>query len=53
MLHPLGRPRVLKAAGQALGRAEPPFDLSQHQNAGIRGQAATVEGDVHRLAADW
>jgi hypothetical protein len=34
MLHPLGHPRVLNAAGQALGQAEPrPLDLGQHQTA--------------------
>jgi hypothetical protein len=49
---PLGRPRVLDAARQALGQAEPPLDLRQHQHPGIRGQPAAVEGQVHRLAAD-
>ena len=50
--HPLGRPRVLDAARQPLGDAEPALDLGQHQHPGVRGQPAAVEGDVHRLAAD-
>ena len=49
---PLGRARVLDAARQPLGEAEPPLDLGQHQHPGVRGQPAAVEGDVHRLAAD-
>jgi hypothetical protein len=52
MPYPLGRPRVVEAARQALGQAEPPLDLRQHQQPGIRGQAAAVEGDVNRLATD-
>ena len=52
MAHPLRRPRILDAARQALGQAEPPLDLRQHQHPGIRGQPAAVEGDMYRLAAD-
>ena len=51
-MHPLRRPRVLDAARQALGDAEPALDLGQHQHAGIRGQATAVEGGMHRLAGD-
>jgi hypothetical protein len=49
---PLRCARVGEAAGQALGDAEPALDLGQHQHPGVRGHAATVEGDVNRLAAD-
>jgi hypothetical protein len=52
VVHPLRRPRVGEAARQALGEPEPTLDLGQHQHPGIRGQAATVEGDVNRLALD-
>ena len=52
MLDPLGRPRVLEAARQALGDPEAPLDLGQDQNAAVRGQPSGVEGDLHRLAGD-
>ena len=52
VMDPLRRPRVLDAARQPLGEAEPALDLGQHQHARVRGQPAAVEGDVHRLAAD-
>ena len=52
MAYLLRRARVLDAAGQPLGEAEPAFDLRQHQNSGIGGQAATIEGGVNRLAGD-
>ena len=50
MPHPLRRPWVRNAASQALGDAEPALDLRQHQHAGVGGQPATVERDLHRLA---
>jgi hypothetical protein len=52
MFHPLRRPRVLDAACQPLGDPQAALDLGQHQNAAVGGQAAAIEGDVHRLAAD-
>jgi hypothetical protein len=50
--HPLGRSWVLDAACQAPGEPEPPLDLRQQQHAGVRGQPAAVEPDVHGLAAN-
>jgi len=44
--------RILEATRQTIGDAEPALDLGQHQNAGVRGQPAAIEGDMHRLAAD-
>jgi hypothetical protein len=35
VLDPLGRPRILEAAGQALGNAEAPLDLRQEQNPAV------------------
>jgi hypothetical protein len=35
VLDPLGRPRVVDAAGQALGDAEAPLDLRQEQNPAV------------------
>jgi hypothetical protein len=52
VLDPLGRPRILEAAGQALGNAEAALDLRQKQNAAVRRQPPSVEADVHRLAGD-
>jgi hypothetical protein len=52
VLDPLGRPRVLKAARQALGNVEASLDLGEHQNPAIRGQPAGVEAEMHRLAGD-
>jgi hypothetical protein len=49
MPHPLGRPWILEAAGQALGDPQLALDLGEHQHARVRGQTATVEGDTHRL----
>ena len=43
MPDPLGCPRILDAARQTLGQAQPPLNLRQHQHAGIRGQATAVE----------
>jgi hypothetical protein len=37
MPHPLGRPWILKAAGQALGDPQLALDLGQHQHARVRG----------------
>ncbi len=39
----LGCSCIGDAAGQPLGDPEPPLDLRQHQNAGIRGQPTTVK----------
>jgi hypothetical protein len=50
--HPLRCPRVGEAAREPLGDPEPALDLRQRQHAGIRGQAAAVEGGVHALAGD-
>jgi len=52
VLHPLGRPRVLEAARQALGNVEASLDLGEHQHPAVRGQAPGVERDLHRLAGD-
>jgi hypothetical protein len=52
VLDPLGRPRVLEAARQALGDPKAPLDFGQDQNTAVRGQPSGVEGDVHRLAGD-
>jgi len=51
VLDPIRRPRVLDAAGQTLGDAEPTLDLGQHQHAAVGGQTAGVEGDLDWLAA--
>jgi len=48
--HPLGRSRIGNAAGQPLGNLQLPLDLGEDQHAGIRGQPATIEGKVNRLA---
>jgi hypothetical protein len=50
--HPFRRARIGQAMRQALGEPEPALDLGQQQHPGIRGQSATIEGDVHRLALD-
>jgi hypothetical protein len=50
--HPLGCPRILDAARQPIGEAEPALDLGEHQDAGVRRQPPAVEGDAHRLAGD-
>ena len=52
MAHPLGRSRVVDAACQALGDAEPALDLRQHQHPGIRSQPTAVEGGMQHLAGD-
>ena len=52
MGHAFRCPRVLEAAGQALGDPEPALDLGQHQNAAVRGQPAGVERDLHGLAGN-
>jgi len=52
VLDPLRRPRILEAAGQALGNPEAALDLRQKQNAAVRRQPPSVEADVHRLAGD-
>ena len=44
------RPRILDAAGQALGDAEPALDVRQRQHARVRGQATAVEREDDRLA---
>ena len=49
---PLGRPRVLEAAGQALSDAEMAFDLGQQQHATVRGQPSGIEGELHGLAGN-
>ena len=49
---PLGIARILDAAGEALGNPQPPVDLGQQQDPGIRGQLPAVEGNIDRLAAD-
>ena len=35
VLDPMGPPRILDAARQALGNAEPALDLGEHQNAAV------------------
>ena len=52
MLDPLRRPRVLEAAGQALGDPEAALDLRQHQNPAVRGQPTGIEGDQDRFPGD-
>jgi hypothetical protein len=52
VLDPIRCPRVLEAARQALGDAEAPLDLRQHQQATVRGQPSGIEGDLHGLAGD-
>ena len=52
VLDPLGRPRILEAARQALANAEAALDFGQNQNTAVRGQPSGVEGDVHRLAGE-
>ena len=52
VLDPIGRPRVLDAARQALGNAEATLDLGEHQHPAVRGQAPGVERDLHRLAGN-
>jgi len=44
--------RVFEAARKPFGDAEAPFDLGQQQHTGIGGQAPTIEGQQHQLAAD-
>jgi hypothetical protein len=51
-LDPLRRPRIVDAAGQALGDAEAPLDLRQEQNPAVRGQPPGIERDLHGLAGN-
>src|SRR5713226_3172720 len=48
--HLFRRSWVLDAIRQALGDPEPLLDRRQQQYPGVRGQPATVESDMHRLA---
>jgi len=50
--HPLGRSWIRDAAGQPFGDLELALDLGQQQHTGIRGQPATIEGEVHRLTGN-
>ena len=50
--HPLRITRVVEATRQPVGDAEPALDLRQHQDAGVRGQSAAVEGEMNGLASD-
>ena len=47
---PIRITRVGQTLRQALGDAQTALDLGQHQDAGIRGQPATIESHVNRLA---
>ena len=49
---PIRCARVGEAADQPLGELEPPLDLGQQQHARVRGQPATIEAEVYRLATD-
>ncbi len=52
MLGALGSARILDAARQTLADAKPPSDLGQQQDAGVRGEAAAIEGGVNRLTGN-
>jgi hypothetical protein len=46
----LRHPRVLEAAGQAVGQSQSAFDLAQGQQTAFRGQSAAVKTGHHDLA---
>ena len=50
MADPAGLPVIGNAGRQPPADIQPPLDLAQHQDAGIRGQAPAVEGGFNGLA---
>jgi len=53
VLDALRRARIIDASGQTPGDAKPLLDLTQRQQAAIRGEGAAVEAGDDRLAGDW